>query len=171
MSAVDDYVRRKYTIIDGEDFSKYPYHQGWYDKMDAKLKSYAKEQMNAGAKLCITHPSANTIDLIYPTKTRDGQTCYIVQGLYNDPRNNTFIVCSIKNEHVLDINRTRECSGYDITDAGNIMKRALVCGKCGEPVDRFEELNFVLYAGAECDKCSGKTWDYINSKPSGYWTE
>lgn len=171
MSAIDDYVKSKYVIINGEDFSEYPYHQYRWDRTNSEIKAYVKEQMNAGAKLCITHPNANGIDLIYPAKMKDGQTCYITQLLQHDPRDNTFIVCSLKGEHVLALNRMRQCAGLDITDTATILKRALVCGKCGKPVDGFEELNYILYAGAECDECSNGTWDYINSKPAGYWTE
>lgn len=171
MGAIDEYMKNNYTMIDGDDFSQYPYHQHWYSQMDSELKAYAKEQMDAGAKMCITHPNANGIDLICPVKANDGQTYYITQGLYNDPRDNTFITCILKGGGVVTVNRSRQCAGLDITDTGTILKRALVCDKCGEPVESFEELNFVLYAGAECDECSKASWEYINSKPAGYWTE
>lgn len=166
MSRMDEYMRHHYLIIDGEDFTAYacPAHQVFYDGIDSKLKAYAKEQLEAGAKLCTHSFSPKFINLICPAKAKDGQTCYIIQGLYGDPRDNTFIICSAKGGGIYAIDRTRQCSGLDITDIGTIMKRALVCGDCGKPVDSFEELNFVLYDEMECDECFKSCAQYITKQ-------
>lgn len=165
MSAIDDYVRHHYLIIDGEDFTSIDScYQYAYDMMNSKLKAYAKEQIDAGAKLYVNPRVSNIIKLICQAKTKDGQICYIIQDLCGDPRDDTFVICSAKGEDVCTIDRSKQCSGLDITDTETIMKRALVCGKCGKPVDSFEELNHILFGKAECDECFKITRDdYSNS--------
>lgn len=48
---------------------------------------------------------------------------------------------------------------------------AYVCGKCKKRILHQDELKWVMYASLECEECSEDSWKYIDSKPSGYWTE
>lgn len=108
--------------------------------------------------------------LFIKVKDKNGDDVIFIQSIYMDPRNNTFMIIE-KDGKKITANRCLQCEGINLWETDKLLKSSYVCGKCKRKIDNQDELNFVLYAGLECEECAKDSWQYIDSKPNGYWTK
>ena len=158
MTALPEWFTNEYHVATPRDMPEYHREYHW-DKLDAETAEYVRKALGRGCHLVYEHPNHNSLNIANAVECPDGRAVVFMQGLYSDPRGNTFMYLEGTPENgnrVRQANRCAECDGIDIWDGWALAAASFKCGTCGEPFDSPYDMRFFSFAGLGCAECARK---------------